>query len=519
MNLQPLTDSPLEQLPTIVAEARARRVAMVVVFAIVALTALGIGAIWPKKYVSSTTILVQEDNIIQPLMEGRAVATSVTDRARIAREVVFGRRIMQSALENAGLLADNPSPIERERLAENVKAATQVTNAGENLIRIAYTDSDPERALSIARTFAEMFMEESLANKERESREAYEFIAARVEEYHTKLTTAEERLKRYRAENLDARPGTEADVNARITQLRGAIESARTSFSELQMRERAIQQQLAGEAEVADSQNRETQNRIRIAELKSELARLLLSYTDEYPDVVRLRHQIEDLEREADAEASRRAASQVEGGDGASESRVVVVNPLYVQLRGDLARVRGDMAAFRARIDDNEALLQGELDRGRRVADSEASLAELTRDYEVNRDIYQDLLRRRENARVSMSLDAEKRGLTFKIQEPAALPLQPTGLRFLHFALAGAGLGAAIPIALLFALLRFDPRVRSAAVLSKEISVPILVSVPVYANGRLRRTERIRTAASVAILLLVAAAFAVLGWMRLSHVI
>jgi polysaccharide chain length determinant protein (PEP-CTERM system associated) len=364
-----------------------------------------------------------------------------------------------------------------------------------------------------------MFMEESLANKERESREAYEFIAARVEEYHTKLTTAEERLKRYRAENLDARPGTEADVNARITQLRGAIESARTSFSELQMRERAIQQQLAGEAEVADSQNRETQNRIRIAELKSELARLLLSYTDEYPDVVRLRHQIEDLEREADAEASRRAASQVEGGDGASESRVVVVNPLYVQLRGDLARVRGDMAAFRARIDDNEALLQGELDRGRRVADSEASLAELTRDYEVNRDIYQDLLRRRENARVSMSLDAEKRGLTFKIQEPAALPLQPTGLRFLHFALAGASLGAAIPIALLFALLRFDPRVRSAAVLSKEISVPILVSVPVYANGRLRRTERIRTAASVAILLLVAAAFAVLGWMRLSHVI
>ena len=48
-----------------------------------------------------------------------------------------------------------------------------------------------------------------------------------------------------------------------------------------------------------------------------------------------------------------------------------------------------------------------ELDRSRRIAASESALAELTRDYEVNRDIYQDLLKRRENARVSMNLDAE----------------------------------------------------------------------------------------------------------------
>ena len=41
---------------------------------------------------------------------------------------------------------------------------------------------------------------------------------------------------------------------------------------------------------------------------------------------------------------------------------------------------------------------------------TESALAELTRDYEVNRDIYQDMLRRRENARVSMELDRERRG-------------------------------------------------------------------------------------------------------------
>jgi len=64
-----------QQLPILANEAHRRRVAMVVVFAAIALVALALGALWPKTYTSSTTILIQEDNIIQPLMEGRAVAT------------------------------------------------------------------------------------------------------------------------------------------------------------------------------------------------------------------------------------------------------------------------------------------------------------------------------------------------------------------------------------------------------------------------------------------------------------
>ena len=188
--------------------------AIVVVFSAIALVALALGVLWPKTYTSSTTILIQEDNIIQPLMEGRAVATGVTDRGRIAREVIYSRKILAAVLEEGGWLAAKPSLLEQERLAERLKAATVVRNGGENLIQISYKDSDPDRTFRVTRKFAEMFISESLAAKERESREAYEFIAARVEEYHRKLTGAEDRLKEFRAENQDARPGTATDVNA-----------------------------------------------------------------------------------------------------------------------------------------------------------------------------------------------------------------------------------------------------------------------------------------------------------------
>ena len=46
------------------------------------------------------------------------------------------------------------------------------------------------------------------------------------------------------------------------------------------------------------------------------------------------------------------------------------------------------------RLSAGEALLGQELARSRGIASSESRVAELTRDYEVNRDLYQDLLRR-----------------------------------------------------------------------------------------------------------------------------
>lgn len=497
-----------ERLPMMLAEFRRHGALLLAAFGVIALAFLAAGILMPRKYQSASTILVSEANIIAPLMEGRAVPTGVADRARIAREVIFSRTIMAEIVKAGGWDDTVIEPLARERLVEEIKQRSRIDSPGANLIRITYTDAIPERAFRIATRYAELFISESLDAKERESREAFEFIAARVEEYHRKLTDAEERLKQFRASNLDARPGTDVDVRTRIAEIRSQIESARTNLSEMQMRESALQAQISGEAEVSDLRSRSAQFRVRIAELQSQLDTLRLDYTDSYPDVARLRHQIEDMQ----AALAREEQAESQGARGSDVA--AASNPLYQQLRSDLARVRGDMAALRARISENDHLMQAELDRGRRVADSEASLAELTRDYEVNRDIYQDLLRRRENARVSMSLDAEQRGLTFRIQESAALPLQPTGLRLMHFAAAGLGLGVAVPLGLLLALLQIDPRARSAQVLAQTLPVPVLVSIP---EMRTRADSR-RVVVKLGLALLVVAAVLLLyAWAAISR--
>src|SRR3546814_10817181 len=106
-----------------------------------------------------------------------------------------------------------------------------------------------------------------------------------------------------------------------------------------------------------------------------------------------------------------------------------------------------------------ESRLDDEMARTLVIAASEGEHAELNRDYDVNREIYQDMLRRRENARGSMGLDQEKRGVTLRVQDPPTIPLRPTGLRFMHIAVAGRLLAVAVPIGLLWLLVRLVPRV------------------------------------------------------------
>lgn len=501
--------------PVALEEVKRRYLLLAAIFTAIALLSLGAGLLLPKKYTSSTTILVEDSNIIRPLMEGRAVPTAISNRASITRQVAFSRKVMNEILAAGGWMEAQPSPLEQDKLIEEITKKTRIDNPRENLIQIAYTDSDPQRAYEVASRFADMVISESLATKERESRDAYEFIDSQVKQYHQKLTDAEAALEAYRKSNPDARPGIEADTNARIGELRRMVEASRMDLRDLRSQEGELQAQLSGENEVTVVRSRTGQLIGRLAELENEQDRLLLSYTRQHPDVVRVQHQIDDLQeqlRNEDALKNVRSAMSNDRLNGAAE-----YNPLYAELKSKLAQTRRQSAAMSSRIAASQDLLDQEMARSRRIAASESTLAELTRDYEVNRDLYQDLLKRRENARVSMSLDAEQRGLSFRIQEPATLPLRGNGLRLFHVAGGGLGMAMATPLLLLLVLVKFDPRIRSAPQIERQSGLPVLGVVPHYHTARHRSERRRRMAIAALLVLLVPVVYGLVMITRLIH--
>jgi polysaccharide chain length determinant protein (PEP-CTERM system associated) len=463
---------PEQIAKALVSESFYSRRAFVAIFVIVNAVMLPMGLIWPKVYTASTSILVDERTIIQPLMQGAAVATDALDRSKNAREIIFGRKIMDVVLEYGGWLKNNPTLEEREFIVESIKKRTVVNTAGKNLLRIEYKDDDPERAFRVTEKFAELFMQESIMAKAAESRAAFAFIEQQTQEYQDKLARAEQELKELRSANLDASASSEGEVTTRLNELRSRIEATTQELREAEVKETSLQRQVSGEAETIADMFREGQFRTRIAELESKLDTLRLSYLDTHPDIIQVKQQIQALGDQLNVERGKRERAAHSG----KQNESVLSNPVYQQLRREQSQNQGQIVALTSRLSELQHQLQSEVGRGKRIHSGDARLAELTRDYQINRDIYQDLLRRRENARVSMNMDRERQGLSFKIQEPASLPTAPTGLRFGHFVLAGAVFGLLIPLGLLLARLQLDPRIRVGSEIGGK--TPVLVVVP-----------------------------------------
>src|SRR5882762_11888339 len=320
---------PEQIAKALVAESFHSRRLVVAIFVIVNAVTLTGGWLWPKGYTASTSILVDERTIIQPLMAGAAVATDALDRSKNAREVIFGRRIMDLVLEYGGWLQTQPSVEEREFIIEEIKKRTVISTVGKNILRIEYRDVDPERAFRVTGKFAELFMQESIAAKAAESGAAFAFIEKQTQEYQDKLTRTEEELKELRSSTLDVRSGSEGEVTTRLNDLYRRIDAAAQELREAEVKEASLERQVSGEAESTAAISRESQYRARIGELQSRLDTLRLSYHDTHPDIVQLKNQIQDLTEGIEAERGRREQMKRTGRLEADQS--TLNNPIYQQ--------------------------------------------------------------------------------------------------------------------------------------------------------------------------------------------
>jgi protein tyrosine kinase modulator len=302
-----------------------------------------------------------------------------------------------------------------------------------------------------------VFIKASSDEQRSESREAFLFIDNQVKQYKDQLVLAEERLKEFSAYNFDGRDG---DVDASISRLRSQIEELKISLDEDKETVIALNKQLENESEYSTQKFKADIYGERLNDLETQRNTLLLSYTEDYPDVVSLTYQIEDVKK------SMRDAASAEKKKGKARPKVsasdedAVLNPLYQELRSRLSQINTDILAKRKRLSAFEKLQEDEYERRKRIAERGAQEAELTRDYNVTKRIYEDMLERKEKARLSMTLNIEGQGVTYRIQEPALPPLNPVGLRFLHFVLMGPFLGLFAVLGLVVLYVLVDPRIR-----------------------------------------------------------
>jgi polysaccharide chain length determinant protein (PEP-CTERM system associated) len=413
-------------------------------------------------------------SILQPLLRGAAEITDV-ERVNEAREIIQSRSLLERIAIEAGLLTGSESEEQKAAVVSNLRRNIGINVSSKNYINLTYTNSSADDAFATLSVVLNQFIRETQQRKRTESRGAFEFIESQVQTYKRQLENAEENLKNFRASNLD---GTEANVQNRIQTLRSSIEELNLRIQETQAQIELTKEQIADEdpfREITRSGG-PTEISRRLSGMRDQLDDLRLVYHDTHPDIIAMRDQISELqERQAQGLDVDEAPVEVE----------VIENPVYESLRLRLTTLESDVASQRNRVSSQQQLLQTESSRAERVAANLAEETELMRDYNVTREVYEEMLRRRENARLSMTLDVEGQGVNYRIQEPASYPTRWNGLQMYHYGAAGPAIGFVLVFGLLGALVMVDGRIRSGRMLQAQLSeeVELLTSVPHYSSS------------------------------------
>ena len=429
---------------------------------------LMVGTTWPVRYESSMTIFADNQNILAPLLSSQAPVLRIRDQVRIIQNAMLSPRIVNKVIEEAyELKGISLSEEELEAYGSRLRGNITVRGAGSDHIQITYTNESPEDTYEILSAISDAFIEDASERKRNDSREAFLFIDNQVKQYKSQLVQAEETLKNFNAKNSDGSLGAAV---GRITKLKDEIENIHFEMDELRARLKSINTQLSQESRFSARQYKADIYRERLIQLQRNRETLLFNLTEYHPDVIQLNYQIEDAQRELE---------NAERSDLESSTDEKAINPLYEGLRSQLAEATLDLSGKERLLAAKNKKLEQELARKEIIAEREAELSEITRDYNVTQAKYNEMLNQKEKARLSMTISLEGQGVTYRIKEPPQYPLVPVGIQFKQFAVYGIIAIIIVPIAIISAYVILDANLRFPFQLNNILeSVPLMSVVP-----------------------------------------
>jgi polysaccharide chain length determinant protein (PEP-CTERM system associated) len=380
----------------------------------------------PSKYTSEARIYVDTDTLLKPLMKGLSVDQDTREQVEIVRSTLLSRPNIQklARMTDMDLQADNEAEFERlvTRLQQNITVKAERTT----LFRVSYTHADAGQAQRVVDGMIDIFIEENLGRTQQDVDSAQRFLDKQIAKYEAKLREADNRITSFKRAHSEALTAPKR-AQQRLDQLDSELRNLDTERDTLVWKREQIRLRLSETPRrvPADQADRvaaaPSPREQRLAELQGQLSNLLTRYTEKHPDVQYVRRQIEALKNEPAAREGTGEAT------GESSQRRMVANPAYDKLEEEAKNASLQIEALDSRIAKLETEMTQIRERLAEAPEAEAQLAELQRDYSVLENNYQELLQRRERARIAASVDAENTGVDFRIVEPANKPVVPSG--------------------------------------------------------------------------------------------
>jgi uncharacterized protein involved in exopolysaccharide biosynthesis len=250
----------------------------------------------------------------------------------------------------------------------------------------------------------------------------------------------------------------------------------------------------------------EKRDKQRLVELKVQLVHLKSRYSDQYPDVIKTKTEIVELEK------------QLNDSDGKSDnpghSDDPPDNPAYITLASQLSSTQADIESVKRQLREFNKMASKYRDRIANTPRVEGAYKAILTERDNTQAKYNDLMRKHMESEVTQGLEKEQKGERFTLIDPARVPEKPYKPNRPAIALIGIvlSIGAGIGWA---SLREFtDHSVRDSETLILATSFPVLAGIPeIVTDEDLELKKRKQALMIIAVFLSIAVGLVVFHYM------
>jgi uncharacterized protein involved in exopolysaccharide biosynthesis len=497
---------PAQSLQDYVAMFHRRRTLIVLAGGVLLGLSLAAAFLWPATYKSMATILIEEQEIPSELVH--STITSYADqRIETIKQQVMSRTTLWKVVEQYNLYADLRRTNSAEEVvkrftkdiavdvisADVVDKRTQHPTKATIAFTVSYQSTSPDLAQKVANELTSLFLGENLKSRERQAQEATSFLQQEAENLSKHIGEVDEKIATFKQRASGALPELMPLNLQLLSQSDRELMDIDQQIRSLEERKNYLEGELAtikpNTPIMSVTGERILDSAERLRALRAEYAGSSANRSPDHPDIMKMKEEIEALEKETgqppeieeatkqllDARASLATASKRLGSEHpdviqgrrtieALEREVRQLktvplrkpmlrpeNPAYINLQAQLNSATSSLNALRATRTAVKQRLQDYATRLERTPEMEPGYLFLTRDRDTSGQKYQDIRSRLLEAKVSEGLEVQRKGERFSLIDPPSLPEKPdkpnrSAIVLLGFILAlagGLGSGAA----------------------------------------------------------------------------
>lgn len=456
-----------------------RKWSLIIPAFIVLMIAVAVAFVLPSIYMSTSTILIEEQDIPADFVM-TTVTSYVEQRLQSINQRIMSYPKLSEIIQRFNLYSDLKNKLTSEEIVDKMKEDTALEPVSTEVVdrrtgrptaatiafTLSYQGKNPGIVQQVANVLTSLFLAENLQERETQAKETAAFLESEMEKIKVRLSELEARVADFKNDHINELPELLQLNLQSLDRIERDSTLAKEQLRSLNEKKVFYQTQLAGIEPFLDT-DEDMAGRQRLEELKIELVHLTKTFSEEYPDVRKARAEIKHLQQQLDAaEADRKAAKKQPD------------NPAYINLKSQLTNALAEIKLLQYQIKELDASANEYRRRISATPDVEEAYNALVAERNNTQAKFDDLMRKHMEAGVAQGLEKEQKGERFTLIDPARLPEKPFKPNRLAIILIGLVLGTGAGIG--FAALRefSDDAVRSPDHLELATKFPVLAGIP-----------------------------------------